>query len=87
MEETIYKLIRDPKGKFWFVGKDENDIWFWDQQNTNGLNGDYKTFRLGPDTLDIVDVRGPWCSNAKALFEETGEKVPLSTNEKKERQS
>jgi hypothetical protein len=73
-DETIYRLKNGENGRWWFIGKDEHDLWVWDRNNQNGIMGDMRTFRIGEGDESYVQVHGPWNSNADALFKETGER-------------
>lgn len=70
----FYKRYEDRHGRHWFVPTDTrfpaDDVWMWNPNNQNGLNGTIRQFVLGPGSS--VTVKGPWLSNAEHLYKETG---------------
>lgn len=69
---TLYTLVETERGH-WFIGRDADDIWFWDPLNSKGLDGHFKMFEIEPNLF--ARRKGPWASNADALFADTGIKI------------
>lgn len=74
--DTIYRLAScKTPGRYWFVGKDEHDIYVWDRENSTGMCGEEVAFRIGEGEKAVVVVKGPFCASARSLFEETGVRI------------
>lgn len=72
----VKAIIIGQKKRTWFIGVDET-VWVSDPENPTGLSGDVITFCMdtgGAGEIIFKSV-GPWCSNPKALLEETGVRV------------
>jgi hypothetical protein len=70
--ETIYQLKFSEPGRYWFIGKSENDIWVWDRELQNGCYGKMRRFRIGEAPEAVVEVKGPWNGSKASLLKETG---------------
>jgi len=72
-ENRIYKVLLGKSGKRWFVANQLNpadNVYVEGGRNSDGFGG--RTLNFRTESGEIIALKGPWHSNSKGLYDDTG---------------